>query len=185
MATKILRKLSVKTVVGLSVKGLRDLAATGKGAPVPLIRLAGIARKAEIGESDNGEFVRFKGDFQGVDLRTGEISISPVAFLPAPVDAMLQAAIQADEKGNGAQFGFDILIVENETSAVGYEYRVQTLLEVKPTAPLEALLASLPPAQIAAPAPAAAITQEPASEAVPDKTEAPEPVKAATGGKKK
>lgn len=139
---KILKKISISTIVSMKVKELRTYAEEHKRAP--LARIMGICKKVEIGEGDNGEFKKFSGDFRAVNLLTGEESISTVCFLASPVDELLynqiQSLIDEGEKNPEARFGFDIYIEESEKSTTGYTYVVETLMQAEPTDPMKELM---------------------------------------------
>lgn len=148
---KILKKVSVSTVLNLKSKGIRELCSSGE---VAIMRIMGIVNKAEADEGDNGTFIRFRGEFNAVNLVTGEDCMSTVAFLPSPIDELLHQQIvkSTDENGNAAiQFAFEITVKESEKSTTGYEYDVNSLLETKVSDPLQALKASLAPVRISKP----------------------------------
>lgn len=138
MSTKISKKLSTKTVFG-TVKDIRQAAESGNGEAVPIMRVLGIAKKMQSGESTNGIWVAFLGQFEFINLVTGESHVGGKAFLPSPVDAMIEAQL---EGSNSVEFAFDITVREDETSAVGYEYGAQTVLEVQENDPISLLKAA-------------------------------------------
>lgn len=133
----ILKKLSIKTAVADSnFKKLTEV--------TPVLRIVGLGRNFSVGEHPQyGPFYKFMGEFVATDLRTGEVGVASVAYLPSPVDEMLKTAIEAGE-GKSVEFAFDISVKPREDLAIGYEYLVATLIESKPTNPLAALLDSLP-----------------------------------------
>ena len=149
----IVKKISLKTAV--SVMDFKKLEVV-----TAVLRIVGVVRKAKIGEhAQYGDFYEFSGEFHATDLRTGEVSVSGKAFLPAPVDAMLYETISAKGDGGGdVEFAFDISVKPRPDLPIGYEYIVSTLTEAKPSNPLEKLLNSLP--QISLPAPAQAAIQD-------------------------
>jgi len=149
MTTKLNRKLSTKTVFG-TVKEIRTAAEGGKGKPVPIIRAVGIATKTRHGESDNGLWTAFMGNFKFINLVTGEDFAGGRCFLPEPLQSMVEAQL---EDSNNVQFAFDITVVESE-SVTGYEYGAETVVKPSDNDPLELLLARTSedkPLEIAAP----------------------------------
>jgi hypothetical protein len=135
MSTKISKKLSTKSVVG-NVKEIRKIAESGEGKHVDIMRVMGVAKKLQVGESDNGEWLAFKGNFEYINLITGESHVGSRCFLPAPIDSMVEAQLE----GNTAvEFAFDITVVEVEESATGYEYGAKTILKPSENDPMEML----------------------------------------------
>ncbi len=129
----ILKKISTKTAVTT-----HDFKIITKQTPV--LRIFGILRNIEVGEhAQYGRFLKFKGDFQATDLRTGDISVSSVAFLPSPVDEMLEEAFKGGD-GASVEFGFDISVNPRPDTAIGYEFVVSSVLESRVSDPMQALL---------------------------------------------
>lgn len=138
MTTKLNRKLSVKTVFG-TTKDIRQAAETGKGKEVPIVRAMGIAKTTRHGESDNGAWTAFMGQFEFVNLLTGESFAGGKCFLPEPLDSMVSAQL---ESVDSVQFAFDITVKESE-QAIGYEYGAETVLKPSENDPMELLRASV------------------------------------------
>lgn len=171
MSKQILSKLSIKTAVG----DTKQFKAFEKQTPV--LRVIGLVRAKETGTTTYGDFVRFKGEFHATNLLTGEASVSAVCFLPSPVDQMLADVLNGRAEGdkNPVEFGFDIDVLPDPATEVGYQYRVRTLVEAKQSDPMEDLMAKLnsaAPLAIAAPviksdAQADKATDPPAADAAP------------------
>lgn len=142
---KLLKKLSVKTVCGDMKKWAREnfLAEDSTLETQDVLRVIGIANKLETGEGDNGAWVAFKGSFKCVNLMTGEECRGGKLFLPDVASDLIETAL-SDENNDSVEFGFDISIMKNEKSAVGYEYSATPLLEAKEADPLAALEQSIP-----------------------------------------
>ena len=138
----IINKISVRSVYG-DKKKIRKAAEAAKGEPVTVMRVVGIARGFETGEGDNGPWVKFKGNFQGTAVDTGELFKSGKLFLPGVASDLLEAELMNDEVTN-VELAFDIHAVEDDTSAVGYVYTVTPLIEVGENDPIMALVSSLP-----------------------------------------
>lgn len=142
---KMLKKISTKTAIEVNdFKTFKEV--------TPVLRVAGVVRKAVVGiHPQYGEFYKFLGNFVAMDLRTGMESNSGTAFLPAPLDGMIAAALVDSEgkqiEGN-IEFAVDISVKPREDLAVGYEYLVDNLMEVKRSEPMENLLKSLPAPKI-------------------------------------
>lgn len=129
---KILKKLSIKTVTGLTVAAIREMA-TPEGAPV--MRIMGIAMGTKGGESDNGPWTALRGQFEASNLITGEVFGGSVLFLPdVALDAILPAL--AGDNAN-VKFALDITVMKDETSTIGYAYSFVPLLKPDENDPLE------------------------------------------------
>lgn len=135
MATTLKRKLSTKTIMGGRI-------------PAPevktfLYRIAGRVTGVKTGTSDFGPWLAFKGNFQA-QREDGEIFAAPLAFVPEPVQSMLEDAVQkqlADGLVPSIQFGIDLFAVPDKAAAVGYTFDVAPIL--KPEDETDSLLANL------------------------------------------
>lgn len=140
MAT-IVRKISTKTVVGTpsDIRNLPD---------GPIMRVMGVMRGVQTGEGDNGPWVAFIGQFQAVNLKTGEIFGAAKCFLAGAASDIIESAWHASQEGDtpaqDMKFAFDIVKITNDTSAVGYEYQARPLIEAAETDPLLEMASSLP-----------------------------------------
>lgn len=143
---KVLKKMSVRDLNGFKNGDLKKMAAGAPGE-VYVCRIYGSARAVKTGTSTYGEFLEFTGSFQAVDVK-GVECVSAKCFLPSPADDMLAGAL-AGEGVNAVDFAYDLFVVEDEKTEVGFQYRVHSLLEHKPSEPLKALAASLPPLRVA------------------------------------
>jgi len=135
--TKILKKVSVKTVCNKPKSFFKELK-----EETPMMRIVGLARKYDIGTSQYGEYLKFIGEFHATDLSTGEQSVGAVAFLPQPVDGMLKESIDSMSEGGKkpVEFAFDIFVIPDPATEVGFQYRVAALTETKTSDPLAELL---------------------------------------------
>lgn len=146
------KKLTVRDVMGSpipQVQAVRDMLAAGlkgdKPAPVALCRIVGRASKAKPGhvEKTNSDFVRFYGEFVGVNLLTGERLAAGSAILPGAAESLLYGAMgELDERGQGSlvEFGIEIGARFEESAIAKYVYEVRSLVEVKASDPMQALL---------------------------------------------
>jgi hypothetical protein len=166
-----LKKMSAKSILGnvkrfVPMDAKRDII---DGEKVQLFRVFGLARALKKGQSDNGDWLAFIGEFraQRLDKETGEIAVygSNTLFLPACAE-MLLAPVVADNDGSGVEFSFDIGLVGRPSSSVGYEFTADSVLQVKESAAIMDLAAKLPPPkwamkQLAAPATTEPVDEEP------------------------
>lgn len=184
---QLLRKISVSSLNNAKggFKDIKEKTFVG--------RIYGTARSHMV--EDKGGFgpsLKFNGEFKGVNM-DGEISMSPVLYLVGPVDEMLKSAIDdLPEGAKGVEFGFDIYVTPDPANKFGYSYRVETLVESKPSEPLAALENSLSakplpikPKQAPLALEGAATAATPAAETpAPTATEKPAETAAATGTEK-
>lgn len=134
---KILKKITTRDA-------LEDTNFKALETTTPVLRIAGLVRRAEQGEhAQYGPYYKFTGEFHATDLRTGQTSISSVCYLPSPVDQMLFEAANNGEGAGSVEFAFDISVKPRPDLQVGYEYVVETLLEAKASSPMDALLNKL------------------------------------------
>ena len=120
---KIVRKISAKTVCGsIDVRKLEGDKAK------PLFRIFGIVRGLKAGETDRGQFIALKGQFQARNENTMDMYVSSVCYLPRPATEMIEGAFQ---EGGELRFGFLISAVYNSDSVTNYEYVVEPLLETE------------------------------------------------------
>lgn len=120
----LLKKISTATVYG-------KITNEDKVAPKALYRVFGIAVGTKTGSSNYGDWSCFVGEFQAVNLHTGEIFNSSKCFLPEIVDAGILTQLSQAE-GGGVKFAFEIGIQPNEDIVIGYEYTAKSLLQVQP-----------------------------------------------------
>jgi hypothetical protein len=143
MANSILKKITVKDVCGEIKK---------PATTTWLVRVVGIARDYEIGTTNFGQFVRFKGQFRAIKIETGEVFDSGAMILPDIANNLIYGALSQDGS-NAVEFAFD-LGVKPSKSPTEYDYIVSSLIESKEADPLAALLSNAP-ALPALPAPSA------------------------------
>lgn len=120
-------KLSVGSM-GLTKNILQALLADkNEGDAIVVARIFGRAYKYEEKQSKldpTKNDVAFKGEFEGVNLVTGEVFNAPKAYLPGAAEGTARAAIDALGEGEGVEFGCEIAVKKQTTSAVGYVFGV-------------------------------------------------------------
>lgn len=137
MSGSLIKKISPKTVVG-------DVTPPEK--PTALFTVIGIASGIKSGPSPYGEYVALTGQFEAMNLETGEQYVAPICFLPDPLQGMIVAQLRTpDENGKmvTVQFGVEVG-VRAAKSATGYEYTVRELVEADRNDPLADLRKALP-----------------------------------------
>lgn len=130
---KILKKITTKTVLGKeSIRGLIKLA---DGEPVKLYRAYGCAVGKKEGESNYGHWSCLVGDFRAFSFLNGERYASSQLFLPETAQLVVEATLAA-EGVKASEFAFDIYVVEDEASTVGYVYQTTPVGEVSGEDPM-------------------------------------------------
>jgi len=143
-AQQLLKKLTVKGIMGQKVDVHLDEIKSKKS--MALCRIIGRANKAKPDSSKLGDFIRFGGEFLGVNLLTGEIFASGAAILPGIAESAVYGAIGTlNDKGQSettVEFAFEISAKYDESAATKYVYAVRPLTDPKPSDPMRALLES-------------------------------------------
>lgn len=176
---KVLKKLSVGGVCGLTKEAIKVLVDAAGGAEVFVGRFVGICRNVETKDTEYGPALKFVGEFRGLDAH-GEESYAPVAYLPNPFDELLSDQINEIRGADGqakvnVEFGLDVYAVPY-AKGVGYKFICRPLKEAAPSNPLAALMQSFAPL-VTLPKPDAAPalghdTPEPETEAPASKAKA-------------
>ncbi len=146
-------KISMKTI-GVQPKA---------GQPItdgPIAHVYGSARNYLVGSSNYGTFTKFRGDFEAVNLATGESYRSQNLLLPEIASGLLIAALHAagakhgtaktastqEEPGEPAtspvEFAIEIGLRKTKSDkpgGAGYEFTLRPLIEAKDSDPLAAL----------------------------------------------
>lgn len=96
--------------------------------PKMLATIYGRCSSKEAGTSDHGEYVKFKGEFEGFNVENGESYRSNVLIVPKILEGLLDQAISLDD-ANAVDFAVEIWAEPNEKSITGYSYGVKPLIE--------------------------------------------------------
>lgn len=113
-----------------------------------LMRVYGSAQKGTVGTSNYGDFIKFAGAFEAINLRTGEIFRATQLILPSAAEAVLQAEL-ANAKNEAVEFAFEIVAFPSEKGNTGYSFAISPLHEPTRADPLTAMRQkfALPPPQ--------------------------------------
>lgn len=159
---KIIKKLSVKTVCGKIIKNetpegvkfaLKDDAGAIKevGPEGRIMRIVGNISGYSTGEGTFGPWVALKGVIGAENLVTGEKFRSTKCFLPETGSDMVFNALCQDG-ARAVEFAYDIVLKNDEQTAVGYQYDLIPLVEaVAESDPLTALMARISMQALSAP----------------------------------
>jgi len=149
---KLAKKITVKGVCGDVKKNVLMLAKDGvipNGEKIPLMRVIGKANRFEIKKTDIGESVCLKGQFMATNLETGEETRAGSCYLPETAVEAVAGMLQGEV--DSVEFGFDISVVTDDSSVVGYVYDVLPLIEPQEDDAMTRLASSLPQAALPSP----------------------------------
>jgi hypothetical protein len=131
-----LRKITVKTVTGgVTDELFAQLVASPKD-PIPMMKVWGIATRMKPGSSDYGTYVKFNGQFRAVNIADGAIFRSSTMLLPKFLEDDLAGIIgvgAADGKTPQVEFGFELSVKYDKTSATKYVYMAENIVEAQDT----------------------------------------------------
>lgn len=164
------KKLSVATVCGAI--DLKKLIAA-PNSTLKLMRVIGLAVGTKQGHSSYGEWTSLLGQFEAVNIETGETHSASTLFLPDVALLPIQIAL-SQEGTKGVEFAIELSAKYSENKKPGgsaYEYVFETLLPPDQNDPISRmkarLLALAAPESAAAPAAAPAPAPAPATEQAP------------------
>ena len=159
---EIARKISSATLVaGHNLKKLE--------AEKYLGRIYGVISGTEAVATQFGEATRFTGEFVAV-CSDGEMVTAPSAYLPDLVSKMFEEAFNKSD--GGVKFGFDFYVVPSEKSKVGYIWKAQPLMEVKPSESMLSFSSGFPPLPVAKRPEQIELTEPAPEESKPKKSKA-------------
>jgi hypothetical protein len=159
-----IRRITIRNC-GLSVADVRAAANKAEGKNAPLLRVAGYTSEAMQGQTDKGEFTRLLGEFQAVNILTGQAFSSGQCILPSFVADQLAAALRVS---NEVEFAIEIGVQSDDTALTGFVYTARPLLQPSTDSRLSKLLAragmaaALPAPEAAEPSKARKAKAEPA-----------------------
>jgi len=127
--------------MGITQDDIRKVTGKGNGKPVPLFRVYGNVNNVKYGSTDKGEWTRFDGQIEAVNMNTGEVFRSGGLFLPPSVTPFLEGQLlqaKKDENFVSLQFAYDVQ-VKKSAVPIGYEYVPVNLLGTSEQDPLLAM----------------------------------------------
>ncbi|WYA79124.1 ssDNA binding protein [Salmonella phage PKJ.Ry.20.3] len=127
-----------------------------------LASIYGRVRGKKVGQSTFGDFIKFEGEFEGVNIATGEVFRSGALILPKVLESLLAGAVDGE---NTVDFAVEIWAKPSEKGNTGYEYGVKPLIEPAASDELAALRNQVKAALPAPAAAAAAADAKPAAKA--------------------
>ncbi len=139
--SQVLRKLTIAST-GWNKSAIMAAIAEAHGTPkdgdkIECMKIVGVTTSATPGQTDKGEYLKFKGEFGAVNMDTGESFSAAVCILPNFIADTLSAALEASER---VEFAFMIGAKYSAKSVTGYEFTVTPLIEAKPSDAMARLL---------------------------------------------
>lgn len=121
--------MSLSIVSKLTIKTMKAQPARHSVEKDELIAtIYGRCTDKKAGTSDHGDFIRFKGEFEGVNTVTGETYRSGDMIVPKTFESLLDAAIVLDEV-NAVDFAVEVWVEPNASSITGYSYAIKPLIK--------------------------------------------------------
>jgi len=135
--SNLIKKISPKTIIG-------KIAIPEKATA--LFTVIGICNGLKTGQSTYGDWMALTGQFEAMNLETGEASVAPQVFLPEPLNGLIAAKVRTpDENGQPVSIRFAVEVgVKPAKTATGYEYTVRELVDSTDNDPLADLRKALP-----------------------------------------
>ena len=132
---------NILTKMTLKGMGCKPAQAASDGKRVPLARIYGYAAGVKAKEDSTGNVHQaIIGQFEGVNLNTGEVFRSGVLYLPGGIHELL--AKPAAENNANVQFALEIHAIP-AGNPIGYSYSAKSLLPVTARGPLDDLRTTL------------------------------------------
>lgn len=132
---------NVEFLKKITVKGVCGAIDTKPEKAAAIMTVYGLANEAKADRSDYGDYVRFGGSFEAVDMNSGKAYRSGRMILPGIAEGLLAGALSQDNT-ESVQFALEIGIKPSK-SPVGYDYTVKPLVEVGENDPLADLRGKL------------------------------------------
>ncbi|WWT38288.1 ssDNA binding protein [Enterobacteria phage PRDfuchsia] len=115
-----------------------------------LASIYGRVRGKKVGQSTFGDFIKFEGEFEGVNLATGEVFRSGALILPKVLESLLAGAV--DGENTTVDFAVEVWAKPSEKGNTGYEYGIKPLIEPAASDELAQLRQTVKAAALPAPA---------------------------------
>ena len=135
MSESLIGKITMRTI-GLTPA--KHVAADGK--VVAVAQVYGIAQKIQIVEDKvrGDSFESIRGQFEAVNLETGEVYQSGTLYLPSGIHDLVASAVKGldpDDRKAAIRFKLEIGVVKS-TNPAGYSYEARNLVNASEVDPL-------------------------------------------------
>lgn len=119
------KKLSAKTIVG----DVKKLVRSGElKSGTVLYRVLGIADGIRTGESTYGAWTAFSGDFEAINMLTGEVSRGPQFFADKSFTDALLSRMNANP-GAAVEFALEVALEVSDDYPMGFAYVTRPIVE--------------------------------------------------------
>lgn len=130
-------EINVVTKLTLKAMGCNPRRASVEKKAVSLARVYGIASGTRVKTAANGDaHYPILGDFEGVNLETGEVFKSGTLYLPAGLHEMIYEPLSRGS--DPIEFGIEVSAIPAE-NPIGYSYTAKQLYKPAAADPLEKL----------------------------------------------
>ena len=143
---KVARKLTMASASSLSTS---EKAKLGVDKATPILQVIGMTNEYKFGETQLGPYIKFWGQFEAVDLMTGEITTSGAAIFPPILGDNLVGAIGKD--GNTVRFAgtFGVKPASKKDATIPWEYYFDVKVNPNASDALADLRKMMPGASVA------------------------------------
>lgn len=97
-----------------------------------LATIYGRCTDKKVGTTDYGPFVRFLGEFEGVNADTGAVFRSGELIVPRTLESLLDGAVSVateNDASGAVEFAVEIWVDKDESSITGYTYQIKPLIK--------------------------------------------------------
>lgn len=125
MSEKIFQRKLTTATCGIDPRMMEDLT-QDTNEEIPVLRLYGKIEKGVPDKSDYGEYVKFYGEFQGVNAIDGKTYRSKALILPEVASMFIEdelSKIKASDDKADLIFGLDITVKKNISKKGGWKFK--------------------------------------------------------------
>jgi hypothetical protein len=126
MAEKKAKFISHTSICG---KGKVLAAKLTDGEAREIMKVYGLAISKRDRESKFGTQAEFRGQFEAVNMTTGDVYNANKLYLPTEPSLELENSLASDKEGKGVKFAYTISIVSDEKSQAGYFFDFESLMK--------------------------------------------------------
>lgn len=131
------RKITIKEVFG-DKAAVRAAVEKAKNGQAHLFTVIGVVNGAKPGSTQLGDYCKLVGDFEAVNLATGEVKQSSACILPNFLGDPIAAAVQRPN-AESVQFAITIGAKADPKSLTGYTYTGESVLPPSDHSPIAML----------------------------------------------
>jgi hypothetical protein len=141
-----LKKVTTATM-GFTTHSLEEIAAASQPKTVSVLRIWGIVSGREVGQSQYGQYMKFKGEIGALNLVDGAEARAQSVLFPQIAETVVNSLFDKSAKeGGSAQFALEITVEFNSSQKGGtkFRYGVKPLIEFKGEDALSTMAKQLP-----------------------------------------